>query len=64
MGASGLALAGTISGFVGFVLTIKAFGVKNFLDILLSKNAIYLVVGSILLTIMLLLFKDFIAVYI
>jgi putative peptidoglycan lipid II flippase len=64
MGASGLALAGTISGFVGFVLTIKAFGVKNFFDILRNKNAIYLVVGSILLTIMLLLFKDFIAVYI
>jgi len=64
MGAAGLALAGTIGGFVGFAMTIKAFGVKNFFDILISKNAIYLIAGSILLTIVLLLFKDFIAVYI
>jgi putative peptidoglycan lipid II flippase len=64
MGASGLALAGTIGGFVGFALTIKAFGVKNFFDIVVSKNALYLTAGSILLTIVLLFFKDFIAVYI
>lgn len=64
MGAAGLALAGTIGGFVGFAMTIKAFGVKNFFDILISKNAIYLIAGSILLTVVLLLFKDFIAVYI
>ncbi len=64
MGASGLALAGTIGGFVGFALTIKAFGVKNFFDIVVSKNALYLAAGSVLLTIVLLLFKDFIAVYI
>lgn len=63
MGAAGLALAGTIGGFAGFVMTIRAFGVKNFFDILISKNAIYLITGSILLTIALLLFKDFIAVY-
>jgi len=60
----GLALAGSISGFIGFILTIKAFGVQNFLDIIRSKNAIYLVIGSILLTILLLIFKDFISVYI
>lgn len=64
MGASGLALAGTIGGFAGFILTIKAFGTKEFFNILLSKNAIYLAVGSILLTIALLLLKDFIAAYI
>jgi putative peptidoglycan lipid II flippase len=64
MGTSGLALAGTISGFVGFTLTIKAFGVKNFFDILRNKNAIYLVVGSILFTILLIIFKDFTSVYI
>ncbi|QOY53717.1 murein biosynthesis integral membrane protein MurJ [Candidatus Sulfurimonas marisnigri] len=63
MGASGLALAGTISGFVGFILTIKAFGIKNFFDILRSKNAIYLVVGSVIFTSLLLLFKDFIQIY-
>jgi len=64
MGVSGLALASTASGFVGFILTIKAFGVKNFFDILRSKNAIYLVIGAVSLTILLLIFKDFIDVYI
>ena len=64
LGVVGLALAGSISGTVGFALTIKAFGVKNFLDIIRSRNTIYLVVGSIILTILLLLFKDFIGVYI
>lgn len=64
MGASGLALAGTIGGFVGFALTVNAFGVKNFFDIVVSKNALYLAAGSVLFTILLLIFKDFIAVYI
>ncbi len=64
MGASGLALAGTIGGFVGFALTIKAYGIKNFFDILASKKALYLVVGSVLLTILFLIFKDFIAPYV
>jgi putative peptidoglycan lipid II flippase len=64
MGVSGLALASTFSGFVGFILTIRTFGVKNFFDILRSKNLIYLGLGAILLTILLLIFKDFISVYI
>ena len=64
MGASGLALAGSVSGFVGFTLTIKAFGVKNFLNILRNKKALYLVVSSIILTILLMIFKDFVANYI
>ena len=64
MGVSGLALAGTLSGFMGFTLTLRAFGVENFLDILRSKNAIYLLIGSVLFTILLLIFKDFIGVYI
>ena len=64
MGVSGLALASTSGGFVSFVLTIKVFGINNFLDIIRSKNMIYLVVGSILLTILLLIFKEFISDYI
>jgi len=64
LGVSGLALASTIGGVVGFGLSIKAFGVENFLDILRSKNLVYLVIGSILLTILLTIFKDFIDVYI
>ena len=64
LGVAGLALASTLGGLVSFLFTIKVFGVKNFFDILRSKNALYLVVGSILLTILLLLFKDFISAYI
>ena len=64
LGVAGLALASTLGGVVSFVFTMKVFGVKNFFDILRSKNALYLVVGSILLTISLLLFKDFISAYI
>jgi len=64
LGVSGLALASTFGGFVSFILTIKVFGMSNFLDIIRSKNIIYLVFGSALLVLLLLLFKDFISVYI
>ncbi len=59
LGASGLALASTISGFVGFSLTIKAFGVSSFKKIFFNKNLFYLIVGGILLSFILLLFKKF-----
>ena len=58
MGVSGLALASTVGGFVSFSLTIKSFGVQNFLDIIRSKNAIYLLFGSIFFIILLFIFKD------
>lgn len=64
MGVSGLALASTSGGIVSFILTIRVFGVQNFLAILRSRNIIYLSVGAILLTILLLIFKDFISAYI
>ncbi|MEA2100281.1 MAG: murein biosynthesis integral membrane protein MurJ [Campylobacterota bacterium] len=64
MGVSGLALASTVGGILGFSLTIKAFGVKNFLDILRSKNLVYLLVGSVGFTFLLLEFKDLISGYI
>ncbi len=64
MGASGLALASTISGFVGFSLTVKAFGMKNFLSILLNKNIIYLLVCCVIFTLLVILFKEYIAKYI
>jgi putative peptidoglycan lipid II flippase len=63
-GVAGLALASTIGGFVSLFFTIKVFGVKNFFAILRSKNLIYLVVGSLLLIILLLFFKDFISAFI
>ncbi len=63
-GVSGLALASTLSGFASFSLTIKAYGVKNFFDILRSKNSLYLLVGILIFTFLLLIFKDFISAYI
>ena len=64
MGVSGLALASTLGGFVSFILTLRVFGVQNFFDILRSKNTIYLIVSSLLLTILLFIFKNFISSYI
>lgn len=64
MGVSGLALASSIGGFVSFSLTIKTFGIENFLHILHSKNTIYLILAMIVFTLLLLLFKDFIGAYI
>ena len=64
MGVSGLALASTSGGFVSFVLTVRVFGIQNFLDIIRSRNAIYLILGATLLTILLLIFKDLISIYI
>ena len=63
-GVAGLALAGTLGGFVSLFFTIKTFGVKNFFAILRSKNLIYLFVGSILFTTLLLYLKDIIRDYI
>lgn len=63
-GAFGLALASSLSGFVSFFLTIKIFGIKNFFDILRSKNLIYLFIGIVVFSFCLYLAKDFIDVFI
>lgn len=62
-GVSGLALASTLGGFVSFFFTVKVFGIKNFLEILLCKNFIYLLAGSALFTLLLLILKSFINSY-
>ena len=63
-GVAGLALAGTLGGFVSLFFTIKTFGVQNFFAILRSKNLIYLLVGALLFTTLLLYLKDAIDAYI
>ncbi len=63
-GVAGLALASSIGGFVSLFFTIKIFGAQHFFAILRSKYLIYLAIGSILLTILLLFLKDFISAYI
>ena len=64
MGAAGLALASTISGYLSLTLTIKIFGFKEFKEIIYSKKALYWFVYTIVLTILLLWLKDLIDVYI
>jgi putative peptidoglycan lipid II flippase len=63
-GVAGIAFASTLSGFVNFGFIIKIFGVKSFLDILRNKKIIYLLISSVIFTFILLIFKDFISVYI
>jgi putative peptidoglycan lipid II flippase len=45
--AAGLALASSLSGFVLLYLTIKAYGMGEFLGIVKSKYLLYIVAGSI-----------------
>jgi len=59
MGASGLALASTISALVGFSLSVKAFGVKHFINIFFTKNLVYLGVGSLTFAFILIKLKEF-----
>ncbi|MDH4944107.1 murein biosynthesis integral membrane protein MurJ [Sulfurimonas sp. C5] len=64
MGVSGLALASTVGGVVSFILTVRVFGLKNFFDIIRSKNLIYLLISSTVFIFLLLVFKNFIQAYI
>jgi len=63
-GAAGLALASTIAGFVSFGLTLRTFGVYDFLLYLRSKHTLLLLIGVIVLAIITLMFKSFIDQYI
>jgi len=47
MGASGLALAGSIGGWVLFIFTVKEVGFDKFVHIIKSKNSIYFILGMI-----------------
>jgi len=64
LGVAGLALASTLGGFVSFIFTIKAFGTQSFLSMLRSKNSLYLLIGALFSTLLLLLLKSFLAPYI
>jgi putative peptidoglycan lipid II flippase len=61
LGVSGLALASTIGGFVSLYLTIKAFGIDNFLYILRSKYALYLGIFIPVFIGLLLIFQHYIS---
>lgn len=63
-GASGLALASTVGGFVSFSLTLRIFGMQNFLDIIRSKYSLYLFLSALFFIFALLALKSFITPYI
>jgi putative peptidoglycan lipid II flippase len=44
LGASGLALAGSIGGWVLFILTVKEVGTDKFMKIIHSKKSLYFAV--------------------
>ena len=47
MGASGLALAGSIGGLIFFILTIRGVGFEKFMKIMNYKKLFYVVVGLV-----------------
>ena len=51
MGAAGLALAGSIGGWVLFVLTLREVGVSHVSEVLFTKRTLLLVIGLLLLAI-------------
>jgi len=51
MGASGLALAGSIGGWVLFIFTVKEVGFDKFINIIKSKYSIYFIVTMLSFTI-------------
>ena len=63
MGASGLALASTLSGFLGFFFTLKAYGYHNFLAIISLKKVLIWGLSSALFITFLLIFKELIHAY-
>ncbi len=47
-GASGLALAGSIGGWVLFIFTVKEVGTDKFLDIIKSRKSLYFLFGMLI----------------
>lgn len=64
LGAMGLALASSLSGFILFFYTLKAYGTQRFLAIISHKNALWLLLASLSLILILILFKELIHDYI
>jgi putative peptidoglycan lipid II flippase len=57
LGAMGLALAGSLSGFVGLFLSLKYFGIGQFLGLLSKKKVLEFLILSLLFTLFLLIIK-------
>ncbi len=61
--AAGLALASSLSGFIGFVMTVRAFGNDRFFDIISPKYLLWYVGSMVIFTLMLLAFKELLHAY-
>ena len=64
LGASGLALAGSIGGWVLFILTVREVGTNKFMEIIKSKRTLYWIVGLILFSVLLYGVNDYLIGYI
>lgn len=64
LGAVGLALGTTISGFIGFFMTLRLFGWSSFMGLVRSKHSFYLSILSILLFVILMQLKEFLYAFI
>ena len=64
LGAMGLALASSLSGLILFAYTVKAYGCKRFLAIISDTKMLWLLLASVVFTLILFLFKDLIHDYI
>ncbi|MBV5279183.1 MAG: murein biosynthesis integral membrane protein MurJ [Campylobacteraceae bacterium] len=63
LGVAGLALSGSLSGIILLVFTIRSFGTKKFLDILLDKKLVILAILLLCEVIALIWIKGLIRVY-
>ncbi len=63
-GASGLALAGSLGGWVLFILTVKEVGTDKFMEIILSKRSLYWIIGMMIFSVLLYKVNDHLLGYI
>ncbi|UPT78143.1 murein biosynthesis integral membrane protein MurJ [Sulfurovum sp. XGS-02] len=64
LGASGLALAGSIGGWVLFILTVKEVGTDKFMEIIRSKRSLYWIISVLFFSILLYGVNDYLLEYI
>jgi putative peptidoglycan lipid II flippase len=64
LGASGLALAGSIGGWVLFILTVKEVGTDKFMEIIRSRRSLYWIISMLLFSILLYGVNDYLLEYI
>ncbi|MEA1920680.1 MAG: murein biosynthesis integral membrane protein MurJ [Campylobacterota bacterium] len=62
--AAGLALATSISGFIGLIMTLKAFGFEKFFVIIANKFSLYWLLSTLVFFVLVLVLKDILHGYI